>query len=179
MATNCLSHEIHIWHAKNDNVHIANLHISQMQKYHLTLAFHQPNSKIGKIWVPYHILISFYKYLQILFFIGGYVFPLLLIIGMYSVMLRRLWKQGPGGHASAESIRNKKRVIKMILIVIVIFALWWLPIHLVLVLRYSSFFCFLSFFTFFSGRTKSMMWNVDIWSDSKKSILEVIFHFQR
>ena len=24
-----------------------------------------------------------------------------------------------------------------------------------------------------------MMWNVDIWSDSKKSILEVIFHFQR
>ena len=92
-------------------------------------------------------------------------------------MLRRLWKQGPGGHASAESIRNKKRVIKMILIVIVIFALWWLPIHLVLVLRYSSFFCFI-FLSLFSGKTKSLMWNVDIWSDSKNRILEAIFHFQ-
>ena len=72
---------------------------------------------------------------QIAFFNGGYVFPLLLICGMYSVMLRRLWRQAPGGHASAESIRNKKRVIRMVLIVIVIFALSWLPIQVVLVLR--------------------------------------------
>ena len=140
--------------------------------------------KIGKKCVlKLHILISFYKYLQILFFIGGYVFPLLLIIGMYSVMLRRLWKQGPGGHASAESIRNKKRVIKMILIVIVIFALWWLPIHLVLVLRYSSFFCFgvffIFFYLFFLGETKSMMWNVDIWSDSKKKYFRCNFSFSK
>lgn len=71
----------------------------------------------------------------IAFFNGGYVFPLLLICGMYSVMLRRLWRQAPGGHASAESIRNKKRVIRMVLIVIVIFALSWLPIQVVLVLR--------------------------------------------
>ena len=63
------------------------------------------------------------------------MFPLLLICGMYSVMLRRLWAHGPGGHASAESIRNKKRVIKMVLVVIVIFALSWLPIQIVLVLR--------------------------------------------
>ena len=77
------------------------------------------------------ILFSF----QIAFFNGGYVFPLLLICGMYSVMLRRLWRQAPGGHASAESIRNKKRVIRMVLIVIVIFALSWLPIQVVLVLR--------------------------------------------
>ena len=45
-------------------------------------------------------------------------------------------RQAPGGQASAESIRNKKRVIKMVLIVIVIFALSWLPIQIVLVLRY-------------------------------------------
>ena len=67
------------------------------------------------------------------------MFPLLLICGMYSVMLRRLWRQAPGGHAaSAESIRNKKRVIRMVLIVIVIFALSWLPIQVVLVLRYEQ-----------------------------------------
>ena len=51
-------------------------------------------------------------------------------------MLRRLWRQGPAGQASAESIRNKKRVVKMVLVVIVIFALSWLPIQVVLVLRY-------------------------------------------
>ena len=66
------------------------------------------------------------------------MFPLLLICGMYSIMLRRLWTQAPGGHASAESIRNKKRVIKMVLVVTAIFAFSWLPIQIVLVLRYDS-----------------------------------------
>lgn len=75
------------------------------------------------------------KTFTIAFFNGGYVFPLLLICGMYSIMLRRLWRQGPAGQASAESIRNKKRVVKMVLVVIVIFALSWLPIQVVLVLR--------------------------------------------
>ena len=90
---------------------------------------------------PIHILIwSFFSF-QIAFFNGGYVFPLLLICGMYSVMLRRLWRQAPGGHASAESIRNKKRVIRMVLIVIVIFALSWLPIQVVLVLRWVRLIC--------------------------------------
>jgi len=69
------------------------------------------------------------------FFVGGYLFPLILIIILYTIMLNRLWKQGPGGHASAESIRNKKRVVKMVLIVIIIFAFWWLPIQVILVLR--------------------------------------------
>ncbi len=66
----------------------------------------------------------------------AYVLPLLLIIGLYSVMLHRLWNTAPGGRASAESIKNKKRVIKMVLIVVVIFALSWLPIHVALV-RFS------------------------------------------
>ncbi len=65
----------------------------------------------------------------------AYVLPLALICGLYSVMLNRLWKQAPGGRASAESIKNKKRVVKMVLIVVVIFVLCWLPIHVILVLR--------------------------------------------
>ena len=32
---------------------------------------------------------------------------------LYSIMLHRLWKTGPVGRASAESIRNKKRVVKV------------------------------------------------------------------
>ncbi len=71
----------------------------------------------------------------------GYVLPLLLICGLYSVMLHRLWTQGApgGGHASAESVKNKKRVIKMVMIVVIIFILCWLPIQTILVLRYDLF----------------------------------------
>ena len=72
---------------------------------------------------------------QISFFVTAYMLPLLLIICLYSIMLCRLWNQAPGGRASAESIKNKKRVIKMVLIVVVIFALCWLPIHIILVLK--------------------------------------------
>ncbi len=72
---------------------------------------------------------------QLSFFVTAYCLPLLLIIVLYSVMLHRLWNTAPGGRASAESIKNKKRVIRMVLIVVVCFALSWLPIHVVLVLR--------------------------------------------
>eukprot|EP00095_Tigriopus_kingsejongensis_P000724 maker-scaffold338_size202645-snap-gene-1.15 protein:Tk00724 transcript:maker-scaffold338_size202645-snap-gene-1.15-mRNA-1 annotation:"allatostatin a receptor" len=72
---------------------------------------------------------------QISFFVTAYLLPLLLICGLYSVMLHRLWNQAPGGRASAESIRNKKRVIKMVLVVVIIFALSWLPIHIILIMR--------------------------------------------
>jgi allatostatin receptor len=43
--------------------------------------------------------------------------------------------QSPGRLVSAESIKMKKRVIKMVLIVVVLFALSWLPIHVILLLR--------------------------------------------
>ena len=65
----------------------------------------------------------------------AYVLPLSLIVALYSVMLYRLWNQAPGGRASAESIKNKKRVIRMVLIVVVTFAISWLPIHVILVTK--------------------------------------------
>lgn len=65
----------------------------------------------------------------------GYMMPLVLICGLYSVMIHRLWNQAPGGRASAESIKNKKRVIKLVLAVVIMFALCWLPIQTILVLR--------------------------------------------
>ena len=55
-------------------------------------------------------------------------------------MLHRLWKQAPGGRASAESINNKKRVVKMVLIVVILFALSWLPIQVILLLRSMHFY---------------------------------------
>ncbi|CAB4066029.1 ASTA-R [Lepeophtheirus salmonis] len=45
---------------------------------------------------------------QVSFLGSAYLFPLLLIIGLYSVMLYRLWTKEPVGRVSAESIKNKK-----------------------------------------------------------------------
>ena len=76
---------------------------------------------------------------QVVFFIAGYFLPLVLIVGLYSVMLHRLWYKAPGGVvASAESVKNKKRVIKLVMIVIIIFAVCWLPIQLILLIKSIS-----------------------------------------
>ena len=50
-------------------------------------------------------------------------------------MLHRLWTQAPGGRVSAEAIKNKKRVIRLVLIIIVVFAVCWLPIQIILLIK--------------------------------------------
>lgn len=76
-----------------------------------------------------------YKSFQIAFFSTSYVVPLLLICGLYITTLKRLWR-GPGGkRVSAKSRRGKWRVTRMVIIVVVIFAVCWCPIQLVLLLK--------------------------------------------
>ena len=78
-----------------------------------------------------------YHAYQIAFFVTSYVIPLLLICGLYVCMLMRLWRgvaPGMGGRVAADS-RRKKRVSRMVIIVVVIFAVCWCPIQLVLVLK--------------------------------------------
>ena len=65
------------------------------------------------------------------FFIFGYFLPLLLIIGLYSVMIRRLLSQTGACRSSSEAMRSKKRVVKLITIVITTFAGSWLPLQVV------------------------------------------------
>ncbi|XP_052784987.1 allatostatin-A receptor-like [Mya arenaria] len=70
------------------------------------------------------------------FFACGYVLPLSLIVVLYGFMLKRLlYGVVPGGSQRAESIRSKKRVTKMVVIVVVIFALCWLPIQIVFIIQ--------------------------------------------
>ena len=85
------------------------------------------------------------------FFILSYFLPLLLIVCLYSVMLHTLWYkvilsccccyvihsslQSPGGIVSKDALRNKKRVVKLVTIVTVMFSLSWLPIQLILLLK--------------------------------------------
>ena len=70
------------------------------------------------------------------FFTFGYLLPLSLICVLYGFMLKRLlYGVVPGGSQRAESIRSKKRVTKMVVIVVAIFALCWLPIQVVFMVQ--------------------------------------------
>ena len=70
------------------------------------------------------------------FFVFGYLLPLSLICVLYGFMLKRLlYGVVPGGNQRAESIRSKKRVTKMVVIVVVIFALCWLPIQIIFMVQ--------------------------------------------
>ncbi|XP_055374801.1 allatostatin-A receptor [Condylostylus longicornis] len=72
---------------------------------------------------------------QISFFLSSYVIPLTLISFLYMGMLARLWKNAPGCKPSAESRRGKRRVTRMVVVVVLAFAICWLPIHIILVLK--------------------------------------------
>jgi allatostatin receptor len=73
---------------------------------------------------------------QICFFLSSYVIPISIILVLYVLMLKRLWfGVVPGGHMSAESVRSKKRVTRMVVVVVIIFACCWCPIQVVLVLK--------------------------------------------
>ncbi|KAF8782276.1 allatostatin-A receptor-like [Argiope bruennichi] len=77
-----------------------------------------------------------YAAYQICFFLSSYIVPLSLIFVLYVLMLKRLWfGVAPGGRVSAESLKSKKRVTRMVVIVVVIFAVCWCPIQIVLVLK--------------------------------------------
>lgn len=68
------------------------------------------------------------------FLFFGYIIPLGVTMLLYGLMLKRLlYGVVPGGgNQSAESMRAKKRVTRMVIIVVVIFALCWLPIQIIL-----------------------------------------------
>ncbi|XP_004529763.1 allatostatin-A receptor-like isoform X2 [Ceratitis capitata] len=72
---------------------------------------------------------------QISFVISSYVAPLTLICFLYVGMLARLWRAAPGCKPSEESRKGKRRVTRMVVVVVLAFAICWLPIHLILVMK--------------------------------------------
>ncbi|XP_064478875.1 allatostatin-A receptor-like [Ornithodoros turicata] len=73
---------------------------------------------------------------QICFFLSSYVVPLSLTFVLYVLMLKRLWfGVAPGGRVSADSVRSKKRVTRLVVVVVVVFAVCWCPVQVVLVLK--------------------------------------------
>ena len=78
-------------------------------------------------------------------------------------MLLRLWRGvAPGGHVSAESRRGKKRVTRMVVVVVAIFAICWFPIQVkYLHIHYS---CVVSFiFYLIQYNTKCAFYYVPVY----------------
>jgi hypothetical protein len=83
------------------------------------------------------------KLYQTIFFTTSLIIPLLTITWLYLNMLLRLWRgsaatHGPGPMRDKNACKgkeNKVRVTRMIVVVIIVFAVCWLPLQLVLLLK--------------------------------------------
>ena len=66
--------------------------------------------------------------------IALYLIPLLIIAFFYSVVSLKLWIRRIPGNPSAANLRHaelsKRRTIKMLIVIVIVFSLCWLPAHL-------------------------------------------------
>ncbi|XP_002730936.1 allatostatin-A receptor-like [Saccoglossus kowalevskii] len=68
-------------------------------------------------------------------FFTSYLVPLIIISITYFFMLKRLWTGvAPQGSHTKESVKQKKRVTKMVVFVVIIFCVTWMPIQIMSVL---------------------------------------------
>ncbi|XP_038060342.1 QRFP-like peptide receptor [Patiria miniata] len=71
-----------------------------------------------------------------------YVIPVFTMTILYLRVVHRLWirkaispVEAPGSMATASSLRNKRRATKMLIVVVILFAVCWLPFHVVSIVR--------------------------------------------
>ena len=78
------------------------------------------------------------KIYQICFFAFGYIIPLLAITLLYGTMLRRLFRStGEGrihGRLANKRARANRRLAKMVVVVVAVFAFCWIPWHVVMLI---------------------------------------------
>uniref|UniRef100_A0A8D2KY67 G-protein coupled receptor 83 n=1 Tax=Varanus komodoensis TaxID=61221 RepID=A0A8D2KY67_VARKO len=104
------------------------------------------------IWVPYgnrtHRMAClsnfpaptdlYWKYLDLTTFVLLYVLPLLVISITYTMVAKKLWMRNAIGDVTMEQYhahqRKKKMTIKMLMLVVVVFAVCWFPLNCYLVL---------------------------------------------
>ena len=84
----------------------------------------------GKCRIKIPLVFPFYAY----FFAVGFLLPLAVISVLYTLVARKLWlHEVPVDHNVNENQRQqeipKKKVIRMLIIVVVVFAVCWLPLH--------------------------------------------------
>ncbi|XP_060091173.1 G-protein coupled receptor 83 [Heteronotia binoei] len=87
----------------------------------------------------------FWKYLDLVTFILLYILPLIIILVTYVSVAKRLWLRNTVGDVTAEQYftlqRKKKTTIKMLILVVVIFAVCWFPLNCYVVLLSSQVIC--------------------------------------
>ena len=84
----------------------------------------------GSCRIKIPLILPFYAY----FFAVGFLLPLVVISVLYTLVARKLWlHEVPVDHNVNENQRGseipKKKVIRMLIIVVVVFAVCWLPLH--------------------------------------------------
>ncbi|XP_005379737.1 PREDICTED: probable G-protein coupled receptor 83 isoform X2 [Chinchilla lanigera] len=84
----------------------------------------------------------FWKYLDLATFILLYVLPLLIISVAYTRVAKKLWLCSTIGDVTTEQYlalrRKKKKTIKMLMLVVVLFALCWFPLNCYVLLLSSK-----------------------------------------
>uniref|UniRef100_A0A8C6C7D6 G protein-coupled receptor 83 n=1 Tax=Monodon monoceros TaxID=40151 RepID=A0A8C6C7D6_MONMO len=84
----------------------------------------------------------FWKYLDLATFILLYILPLLLISVAYARVAKKLWLCNTIGDVTTEQYlalrRKKKKTIKMLMLVVVLFALCWFPLNCYVLLLSSK-----------------------------------------
>uniref|UniRef100_A0A8B9K164 G protein-coupled receptor 83 n=1 Tax=Astyanax mexicanus TaxID=7994 RepID=A0A8B9K164_ASTMX len=82
------------------------------------------------------------QYLDLATFILLYVLPLLIITVAYWAVARRLWRRNAIGDVTSEQYflqrRKRKRTIKMLVLVVAVFAVCWFPLNCYVVLLSSQ-----------------------------------------
>jgi len=77
------------------------------------------------------------RLLQGTFFTFGYLVPLTVVCALYGLMLRRFLRDvPPGASQSVGRVRSRRRVTRMVVFVVLVFAVCWLPIHVVFMCLY-------------------------------------------
>ncbi|NWZ92784.1 GPR83 protein, partial [Nesospiza acunhae] len=84
----------------------------------------------------------FWKYLDLTTFILLYVLPLLIISAAYVTVAKKLWLRNVIGDVTVEQYfvlrRKNKKTIKMLMLVVVLFAVCWFPLNCYVVLLSSQ-----------------------------------------
>jgi len=86
-----------------------------------------------EVWEPHFDGSKASQHYTIVLFVFLYVLPLLLITFLYTSLIKELWRSVQSTKTVAYS--ENKAVLKMLVTVIVIFAVCWLPIHVIIFIR--------------------------------------------
>jgi len=108
------------------------------------------------------------KHLTIVLFVVFYLVPLLTMAILYSFVIHKLWVRKIPGNPSLENQlraqKSKKKVLKMLMTVVILFALCWLPVYISQFIYFfdkENFPCgppgVLSFLGYFLGHANSMI----------------------